>query len=414
MPAYKKHHYVPEWLQHRFLPDDLKEKKFYYLDLNPETVVSGKHTYIRKALLRWGPDSCFFEEDLYATKFGNWTSTEIEEKFFGKIDSSGVSAVEHFANFMDLGAGSHDAFEKLLPYMSTQKLRTPKGLIDLAHILGVVDKNNLLIKMQQLRTLYRALWTECIWSIADASQSETKFLLSDHPITVYNRACPPNSKWCLAYRDPDIALSGTHTIFPLSLNKILILTNLSWVRNPYGHPRHPRPNPNPFRDAMFNFLHIQVGRLLTETEVNEINFVIKKRAYRYIAAAKEEWLYPENKVPSPVWHDLGQGYLFMPDPRSVTFSSEVMIGYEKGRSDSFDAYGRKPWQKDYNDEALRKKEWETFLAFQGEFARVFGPKRRGCSNDFSKRNDKEDSPEFHGHNLELEKKYKPKEQYKYY
>ena len=407
MPNYKRNHYVPEWFQRRFLLNDSQEKKFFYLDLNPKVVISNKHTHTQKELLRWGPPRCFYHNDLYTTRFGNWESTEIEEKFFGKVDSAAPSAINYFTNFQHPSVDG-DAFHNLLSYMSIQKLRTPKGLVYLSELAQVSNKNRVLIEMQRLQHLFCALWTECVWSIVDASRSDTKFILSDHPVTVYNKGCLPGSKWCLGHRDPDIAFSGTHTLFPLSLNRALIFTNLSWVRNPYGYPRNFRPNFNPFRNAMFNFTHIQTERFLTDLEVNEINYVIKKRAYRYIAAAKKEWLYPENKLSSDRWEDLGQGYLFMPDPRSITFSSEVIIGYKNKRADFFDEYGRKPWQPDYNNKPERDKEWETFHAFQGEFARVFGPRRRGRTFDFGRLDNEEDSPDYHAYHLKLEKECKQK------
>jgi hypothetical protein len=141
-------------------------------------------------------------------------------------------------------------------------------------------------------------------------------------------------------------------------------------------------------------------------EVSEINYVIKKRAYRYIAASEEEWLYPENSISTQWWDKLGNGYLFMPDPRSVSFSTEVIIGYENKRSDIFDEYGRKPWQPDYDDKKQREEERVTFHAFQGEFARVFGPKRRGRAFEGDKLGNEEDSPEYHAYHLGLERKYK--------
>ena len=48
------------------------------------------------------------------------------------------------------------------------------------------------------------------------------------------------------------------------------------------------------------------------------------------------------------------------------------------------------------------------MAFQGEFARVFGPKRRGLSNEFGPGEKIEDSPEFHKYHLGLEAIYKHK------
>lgn len=404
---YKRNHYVPEWYQYRFLPEDLTEKKFRYLDLNPENFIDPtgrKRT--KTALRRWGPPSCFYQDDLYTTRFGNWESTEIEQKFFGKVDDSGRKAVEYFSAFQQPSVNP-DALNALLPYMSIQKLRTPKGLAYLAELAKFNNKNLILMTMQRLQHLFCALWTECIWSIADASESDTKFIISDHPVTVYNESCFPGSQWCSNHNDPDVWLSGTHTLFPLSLNKILILTNLSWVRNPYGNPLRERPNPHPFRDAIFNFMHIQTKRMLTDVEVNEINFIIKKRAYRYIAAGREEWLYPEEKIPTDHWRKLGRGYLLMPDPRSVTFSEEILIGYTNKRADGFDAYGRKPWDPRYKDKEQHDKDWRTFHAFQGEFARMFGPKRRGRSYEFGRIDHVEDDPEYHAYHLELEKKHKP-------
>jgi len=381
------------------------DQKFYYLDLRPDVVDSNGHTYKRNAILRWGPSNCFYEKDLYTTKFGPWQSTEIEEKFFGVVDSAGRNAVEYFANFQHPDV-NHQAFNAMLPYMSIQKLRTPKGLAYLSHITRLQDKNALLFKMQEVQQIFCALWTECIWTIADASSSSTKFILSDHPVTVYNPRCFPGSKWCRDFRDPDIWLAATHTLFPLGLEKLLILTNLAWVRNPYQNPLSPRPNSTLFRPAMFNFMHIQTLRFLSDVEVNEINFVFKQRAYRYLASAQEEWLYPERHIPTQHWNKLGNGFLFMPDPRSVAFSTDITIGYKNDRYDWFDEYGRKPWEQEYNDQKQREEEWESFHAFQGEFARVFGPKRRGRTFEFDRLDTEEDSPDFHAYHLSLEQNFK--------
>ena len=369
--------------------------------MKPDTRISHGHAYKRKALLRWGPNRSFCEEDLYTTKYGNWESTEIEEKFFGRVDSSARFALDYFADFQHPSV-NHDAFRALLPYMSIQKLRTPKGLRYLADFTRQTSKNRVLFELQRLQQLFCAIWTECIWSIADASETETKFLLSDHPVTVYNRGAFWASPMCEGAKDPDIWLSATHTLFPLRLDRILILTNLSWVRYPYGNPLRPRPNPNPFRSAMFHFQEIQIGRKLSEVEVNEINFIVKRRACRYIAAAKEEWLYPEARIPSQVWDKLGQGYLLMPDPRSVVFSNEIIIGYKDKSSDAFDAHGHKPWQKGFSDKDREKLEWETFHAFQGEFARLFGPQRRGRSFELGSLSKEEDDPDYHQYHLKLE------------
>lgn len=225
---YRNNHYVPEWYQKRFIPSGQRDNDLLYLDLKPGTFTDPRGVvHPRMATRRLGPKFCFREEDLYTTNFGSTESTEIERLFFGTIDSKGRDAVEHFANF-DYSTGENgSALMDIMMFMSTQKLRTPKGLCWLKEQVRISDRNLLLHRMIGLRQLFCAIWTECVWQIADASKSETKFIVSDHPVTVYNRECGPRSQKCRGYSDPDIWLNGSQTIFPLSLNKILILTNLS-------------------------------------------------------------------------------------------------------------------------------------------------------------------------------------------
>jgi Protein of unknown function (DUF4238) len=197
-------------------------------------------------------------------------------------------------------------------FMSTQKLRTPKGLDWLLKQAGRDRREDVLDQLTELRTLYAAVWAECVWQIADASQSPTKFVISDHPVTVFNRSCAPgNPLYCRGANDPDIRLHGTHTIFPLSPDRLLILTNRSWACNPYRVATQVRANPNLFREAMFNFLDIHRNRKLSEAEVLMVNRIVKLRAYRFIAAGKEEWLYPERQT-DVTWREVGDRSLLMP------------------------------------------------------------------------------------------------------
>jgi hypothetical protein len=405
---YRNNHYVPRWYQKRFLPPDQIDQELYYLNLKPGKFVDQRgFTHQRKAIKRQGFRYCFSEHDLYTFKLGSIESQEIEKYFFGRIDNNGRHAVKYFTNFKHPSANG-DAYENMMLYMSTQKLRTPKGLEWLADKGGNKDKENILRVMLDFRKLFCAIWTECIWLIADASQSHTKFIISDHPVTVYNRACGPRSRLCRGSNDPDIWLNGTHTIFPLSLDKILILTNVSWVRNPYQSEVSHRPNPNPLRDTIFKFTDIQTLRYLTEKEVTEINYIIKRRAFRYIAAAKEEWLYPENNITSTQWNSYGDGYLLMPDPRPVHLGGEIVIGYKDGSSAAFDEYGRRPWQPDYGKESNTLTEGNTLDRFKGEFARLHGPHRRGITFQSCSLDKECDNDDFHNYHLSLEKKSKKK------
>lgn len=352
------------------------QTQYYYLDLMPDSVTREGHTFRRNALQHWGPKKCFAQNDLYTTTWGGLENRDIEKFFFGKIDTLGKGAVEHFADF-NLCDDSHDALEVLVPYMSVQKLRTPKGLGWLRRISGSLSRNEVLVLLQDIQNIFCAIWTECVWQIADASKSSTKLIISDHPVVSYNRECFPASKYCLGYDDPDIRFAATHTYFPLSPDKVLILTNLSWVRDPFQNPLKLRPNPVFFRRAIFNFMSIQIERYLTEEEVLEINYITKKRALRYIAAPKEEWLYPERYLRSDHWRKLGDGYLLMPDPRHIHGGGEVLIGYEGGRRDAFSAYGHKPWQKGYKDKKRENHEWVAMQKFKAEWAATYGPEYRG-------------------------------------
>lgn len=399
--AFRLNHYVAEWYQRRFLPTDAREQKFYYLDKTPDTIVNKGHRYQRTDVLRWGPDRCFYQRDLYTARFGAAVSTEIEEAFFGPMDAAGLKAVEYFATFRHPSV-EHRLFNHFLSYLSLQKLRTPKGLTVLADMVHSNDQNELLFRLQELHQMYCALWTECAWQIVDASQSPTKFIVSDHPVTAYNQACFPASKWCLEHRDPAIWWSGTHTLFPLSLDKLLILTNLSWVRNPYGNPMHARPNPELFRPAMLDVRAIQTERHLDEREVRVINHIIKQRALRYVAAAEKEWLYPERQIGQVRWDKLTERYFLMPDPRSMVFSTQIVVGYKSGPAQAYDEYGHHPGQPGFGDQNRQNKEMNSFLAFQGEFARLHGPKRRGRSFELDRLSPVEDDPDFHKYHLKLE------------
>lgn len=379
---YRSNHYVPQWYQRQFIPAGQVDRELYLLDLRPEKFRDGRGVQRRrKALKRTGTRHCFAIDDLYTARFGEVESRELERVFFGEVDSRGKRAVEFFAGYDHTGLDEH-ALQDLMLYMSTQKLRTPKGLDWLARESRARHREDVLDYLVRLRSMYGAVWAECIWQIADASESPTQFIVSDHPVTVYNKACSPkNPRWCKGSDDPDIRLHGTHTLFPLSSERLLILTNQSWACNPYRSAITLRDNPALFRDAMFNFLDVQVRRKLSEEEVCEINLILKARAYRYIAAGREEWLYPERSVRS-AWRSLGSGHLLMPEPRSLIPGSEITVGYADGSIATLDSLGRRPSQPDFGRESRSATEREAHHKWRDEFESLFGTARRGlCWDD---------------------------------
>jgi hypothetical protein len=404
---YKNHHYVPQWYQKKFMIDG--ESLLWYLDLKPRTFTSSNgKTYNQKSLRRQGSAKCFAQNDLYTTSLTSIRSKDVEKYFFGRIDSQGKTAVD-FWNEFNHTTSPHDFFEGLLTYMSTQKLRTPKGLSWLKEYSGSLDKNKILATMVNIRNIYCATWADCVWQIADAELSAIKFIVSDHPVTVYNRACGPKSGWCSGSNDPDILYNATHTIFPLSFDKVLIMTNLSWVRNPYQKEMNLKPNPELFRDTIIRINDIQITRKMSDQEVLEINFIIKSRACQFIAAAKEEWLYPEKNISKSNWNTFGNGYLCMPDPRSIHLGGELFWGGLNGSpGGAMDEYGRSPFNPEYRREGTSLKEGPTLHRFQGEFSRLHGKRRRGRSISVMDLDNEEDDDDFHQYHLGLEQQYKKK------
>ena len=407
MPEYRHNHYVPAWYQSRFIPAGTADRELFYLDLHPTDGYRDKRGTFHpgSGRHRWGPRKCFAEDDLYTSYLGATPATEIERFFFGEIDRKGRAAVEAFGAFSHESRGAFEAFHDLLLYMVTQKLRTPKGLGWLAGQVGIDNREQLLRLMMNLRRMYNAVWSECVWLIADAIHSDTKFIISDHPVALYNRECGPRSRWCRGYEDPDPRFHATHVLFPLSIDRILILTNLSWVRNPYQSGLAPRPNPSLARAGLFKFMDIQAERHLTEQEVREINFILKSRALRYVAAGVEDWLYPERYVSKSDWSTFGHGYLLMPDPRSIHMGGTAYLGYDSGRTDAFDEYGRKPWESDFGAGA-GSEESAALDRFKGEFSRLFGRRRRGRTWEFGSLQAEDVGQEEHRFNLSLEEEGK--------
>jgi hypothetical protein len=369
-----RNHYVPQWYQRRFLPAG--EGKYFFLKLRPRVIVRPDgHRHRETALHRWGPPSCFYEDDLYTTRFGTVENDDIEKHLFGRIDGRGKEWIDHFCDY-SFTAESSRALRSLMAFMDAQVLRTPRGLARIERAVGFGNHNTTLLAMQRLRQIHGTMWAECVWEIVDCGGTGLDLIVSDNPVTFFNRGIFPGARECAFPSEPDLALLGTQTLFPLSKDKLLVLTHTQFARDPSYDPRKVRLNPRFFGQTIFNLADIISGsRTLSREDVLKVNYIIKSRAHQYIAASTQEGLYPERELTTTHWSKLGAKEFLLPDPREMIFSTAVIAGYDDGRPAwGVDEYGRPPGTpgKDMEDKN-RVREFAAFHRRQMAWEKKLGP-----------------------------------------
>ncbi|WP_299346513.1 DUF4238 domain-containing protein [uncultured Maritalea sp.] len=342
MSVTRRNHYIPQWHQKRFFSDT--RNTLSYLDLKPPLHLKGDGSQTPGNSLFPAPTTrAFVEHDLYSTFFGTAVNDEVERRLFGDIDARGADAIRAFSGLDQ--AVWHSNFENLFEFLDIQKLRTPKGLAWLRTQYPELSQNELMQEMQGLSMLNVTTWTTGVREIISAEHSDTKFILTDHPVTIYNHAIPPNDARNEFPNDPSIALKGSQTIYPLGQDHCLILTNLEYAQNPSVNALNKKTFARSFQQAMVSTINFIRTRHLTKEQVIEVNFIAKARAHRYIAAGQNEWLFPEKLVTKP-WHEL-RSTLLPPEHELHQFGGELYVGYEDGRSDYQDQFGRsekpRPW-----------------------------------------------------------------------
>lgn len=373
------HHYVPQWYQRRFLPAGRTE--YYCLDLQPGSYTRGTTTLRFKDVHKWGTKKCFYEEDLYQLKLGSWASDEVERFFFGEVDELGRDAVAIIADYdgtvnEEFGNAARD----VITYMGAQRFRTPRGL-DLLKKRAGSGHNATIQLMMRMFQMYTTVWTECVWEIVRARQSPTKFIVTDAPVTFFNRAMF-STDWVYP-EDADYKEIATRVLFPLGPDSCFILTHLQLVRNPWSVPTEFRRNPRSFDFTMKSLLDIQFGRELEEDEVLRINYILKRRATRYIAAAEIEFLYPERRVSSTDWTKLDEDWFLFPNLWKTSFSAGMAAGFADGSAWAADEYGLRPWQPGYEDKRIRDEEWDKFHRARREWAKKRVGKSRAHIHEFN-------------------------------
>lgn len=344
----RDNHYVPCWYQRGFL--ELGKSQLCYLNLSPDVIrLPDGRTIQKKRVHWWTPTQCFYETDLYTTFFGFEANDEIERMFFGRIDTEGSKAASAYASGDAIAM--HHTFHALFEFLDIQRLRTPKGLDWIKSRYGHLDQLQLMVEMQGLRTMNCTMWVEGVREIVTADHSDIKFIVSDHPVTIYNRECPPLASECVYPGDPSTEWCGTQTVFVLNANTCLILTHLEYAQSPEaGSPKQARTNAR-YRggqtlartDAFIR------KRQLSRDDVVAVNFLVKSRARRFLAAGREEWLFPE-KAFSGDWKSIAS--VLLPKDDLWQFGGEIFVGYKDGSTFRQDAFGRTSGAHEY----LKRKE----------------------------------------------------------
>lgn len=295
---------------------------------------------------------CFMVRDLYTTFFGGLVNDEIERKLFGEIDNTGSKAVR--AYIAEKLSDWHHHFSSLFEYIDAQKIRTPKGLDWIEKHYSELDQIQLMQEMQAIRNSHCTIWSEGVREIVSAKDSAIKFILSDHPVTIYNRECPPDHNLCIYPNDPAIALNATQTIFPLDMNHCLILSNLDYAKTPTTvDPIEKREYARNFKNSMVRTDTLIRSRFLNSVAVEKINYIIKSRARRYVAATEKAWLYPERNIKLD-WANL-HDVLLPPKEGLWKYGGEMYVGYEDGSTYYQDAYGRTTPENKYLKKLNKKR-----------------------------------------------------------
>jgi len=329
----RDNHYVPEWYQRGFRADGADA---WFLDISPPHL-RPDGTPILVAPRPRPPKACFWEKDLYVTRFGEQFNDQIETILFQDIDDFGAAAVRAFIGVDPVAL--HKEYPAMLAYLGAQMLRTPKGLDWIRSRYPALSQIELLVEMQHLRHMFGALWAESVHEIVSAEDASVKFLLTDHPVITFNAALPLDATPLVYPEDAPVTWNGTQTLFALDQNHLLILTHVPYAKNPGAvEPTTKRTNARFFRNTLMRTDALIRSRGLDADGVTGINAWLKWRAKRYIAAGNPEWLYPERERPV----DPAQLVQLLRPPRRDLwrFGGEIHIGYKDGSFGYRDAYGR--------------------------------------------------------------------------
>lgn len=82
-----------------------------------------------------------------------------------------------------------------------------------------------------------------------------------------------------------------------------------------------------------------------------------------------------------------------------------MWGNNDGTGGAMDEYGRRPWNPGFEANSTKEREYKTLPWFQGEFAAMVGPRRRGrTGSPMNELGPETDSDDYHQYHLGLRKR----------
>lgn len=356
-----RHHYVPEWYQRRFLAEG--QSAFQILDLKPIEYrdVKGRLRGHSSSILQKGPAAWFYEKDFYSTRVLGESNDDIERYLFGSIDREGSIAIDAFLD--EDWNKVHKTYWFMYEFMDALRLRTPKGLRYLKTISGAQDHSDLLMLMQKLRRMHCVMWAEGFREIVSAKDCDAKFIFTDHPVTFFNRHVFPADPRIPRNCDPPQQWQATQTLFPFDRDRLFILTHKEWARAPLpNNARIPRTNPRYFDNNTMVWYHDTIrNRKLTNAQVYEVNFILKKKAFRYIAGRSIDDLFPEAHLKTIMWNKLGTFLL----PSGFELGKQLGYTVIEKADGTFcfqDEFGRNPKSKsEYDVEVIKAREVKAQL-----------------------------------------------------
>lgn len=346
------HHYVPVWYQRRFL--DEGSTAFRILDLHPDRIVLPDGTIkSRRTILDKGPEAAFKTKDLYTVSLFGRANDEIERMLFGPIDTKGRRAID--AWLREDWAVVHETYWLMYEFMDALRLRTPKGLRFVQSVTKAQSNFQLMAWMQRMRRMHCVMWSEGVLEIVSAKSSSTKFIFTDHPVTFFNRHSFPGDPSIPAGCDPLQEWQGTQTLFPLDRENLFVLTHLEWARSPgAAKAKKPRTNARYFDTSLVRYDKCGRGRCLTDSQVREVNFILKSRADRYVAGRNDDDLFPERHLKSTHWGNLGR--FLSPSGDLWDWGGYTTVKMQDGSYIFQDEFGRRPKSKSEFERRVKEAE----------------------------------------------------------